>query len=123
MTSIVVTWIANSVAIYFVAYLLEGVSVTSWRDAFLAGAVLSLVNAIVKPVLVLLTLPITVITLGIFYFFVTAFCLWLASAFVPGFMLHGLLNTIVAAVLISLCSAVIASVLTKATADSSRSTR
>lgn len=123
MTGIVVTWIANSVAIYFVAYLLEGVSVASWRDAFLAGAVLSLINAIVKPIVVLLTLPITVLTLGVFYFFVTAFCLWLASVFVPGFMLKGLLNTIVAAVLISLCSAVIASVLNRATKDSQRPSR
>src|SRR5215213_4566343 len=106
MTSIVVTWVANSVAIYFVAYLLEGVSIASWRDAFLAGAVLSIINAIVKPIVVLLTLPITIVTLGIFYFFVTAFCLWLATVFVPGFMLQGLFHTIVAAVLISLCSAV-----------------
>ena len=123
MTSIVVTWVANSVAIYFVAYLLEGVSVASWRDAFLAGAVLSIINAIVKPIVVLLTLPITIVTLGVFYFFVTAFCLWLASVFVPGFMLQGLFHTIFAAVLISICSAVIASILNSATRESKPSDR
>jgi putative membrane protein len=120
MAGIIVTWVANSVAIYFVAYLLEGVSVASWRDAFLAGAVLSIINAIVKPIVVILTLPITIVTLGIFYFFVTAFCLWLASVFVPGFMLQGLLNTIAAAILISLCSAVIAKVLSGATRESNQ---
>ncbi len=123
MMGIVVTWVANSVAIYFVAYLLEGVSVASWRDAFLAGAALSLVNAIVKPVIALLTLPITVLTLGVFYFFVTAFCLWLASVFVPGFIVQGLFRTIVAAVLISLFSTLISMVLTNATSDGKPSGR
>jgi putative membrane protein len=66
---------------------------------------------------VILTLPITILTLGLFYFVVTAFCLWLASVFVPGFLLQGFFTTIVAAVLISLCSAVISKILTNATAE------
>lgn len=120
MTSILVTWIANSLAIYAVAYLLGGVDVASVRDAFLAGAVLSIVNAIVKPVIVILTLPLTVLTLGLFYFVVTAFCLWLASTFVPGFMLQGFFTTVVAAILISVFSAFIARVLGNATTESSQ---
>lgn len=120
MTIILVTWIANSLAIYFVAYLLGGVDVASLRDAFLAGAVLSLVNAIVKPVIVILTLPLTMLTLGLFYFVVTAFCLWLASRFVPGFILQGFFTTVVAAVLISLFSAFIARILGNATTKSSQ---
>ncbi len=55
MAAILVTWIANSVAIYCVAYLMRSVEVASFRDALIAGAVLSLINAIVKPVLVILT--------------------------------------------------------------------
>jgi putative membrane protein len=117
MAGILITWIANSVAIYFVAYLLEGVAVGSWRDAFIAGAVLSLINAIVKPVVFILTLPFTIVTLGLFYFVVTAFCLWLASVFVPGFILQGFLKTVVAAILISIVSAIVASVLGKGSAD------
>ena len=120
MTNILVTWIANSLAIYFVAYLLGGVDVASLKDAFLAGAVLSVVNAIVKPVIVILTLPLTVITLGLFYFVVTAFCLWVASTFVPGFILQGFFTTVVAAVLISIFSAFIAKVLGNATTESPR---
>jgi putative membrane protein len=120
MTNVLVTWIANSLAIYFVAYLLGGVDVASVRDAFLAGAVLSVVNAIVKPVIVILTLPLTVLTLGLFYFVVTAFCLWLASKFVPGFILQGFFTTVVAALLISIVSAFIAKVLGKATTESPR---
>jgi putative membrane protein len=120
MTSILVTWIANSLAIYFVAYLLGGVDVASLRDAFLAGAVLSVVNAFVKPVIVILTLPLTVLTLGLFYFVITGFCLWLASELVPGFILQGFFTTIVAALLISLFSAFIARILGNATTESAQ---
>lgn len=113
--SLLITWIANSLAIYAVAYFMSGIAVASLRDAFLAGAALSLINLIVKPIVFVLTLPFTVVTLGLFYFVITAFCLWLASKFVPGFMLSGILTTIVASVLISLLSAVINRALTKAT--------
>ena len=115
MMGLLITWIANSLAIYTVAYFMSGVNVASFRAAFIAGAVLSLINAIVRPVLVVLTLPLTLLTLGFFYFIVTAFCLWLTSYFVPGFMIHGKLVTIVAAILISLISTLINSALRKAT--------
>jgi putative membrane protein len=116
MMAIVITWVANSVAIYAVAYLLRGVDVASFRDALLAGAILSVINALVKPIVVLLTLPVTILTLGLFYFVVTAFCLWLTAQIAPGFMVSGLLTTIVASILISVFSAVVHSVLKKATA-------
>lgn len=112
--SLLITWVANSLAIYGVAYLMVGVQVASLRDAFIAGAILSVVNLIVKPIVFLLTLPFTIVTLGLFYFVVTAFCLWLASVLAPGFMLHGVLTTIVASMLISLFSALINRILTKA---------
>jgi putative membrane protein len=120
MFAILATWIANSLAIYFVAYLLDGVSVGSPRDAFIAGAVLSLINALVKPVVVLLTLPITVLTLGLFYFVVSAFCLWLTSFFVSGLVVSGFLSTLFAALLISLTSAFIHRILSNAAADRRR---
>lgn len=116
MAAIVLTWIANSAAIYLVGYLMRGVEVASFRDALIAGAILSLVNALVKPVVVLLTLPVTIVTLGLFYFVVTAFCLWLTAKFSPGFMVSGFFTTLVAAFLISVFSAVIHRMLKKATA-------
>jgi putative membrane protein len=115
--SLLITWIANSLAIYGVAYIMGGVHVASLVDAFLAGGVLSLVNLIVKPIVFILTLPFTIVTLGLFYFVVTAFCLWLASVFVPGFTLQGPLTTIVASILISLLSTLINRTLTKASAE------
>jgi putative membrane protein len=108
------TWIGNSLAIYAVAYLMRSVEVASLVDAFLAGGVLTLINAVVKPILVILTLPLTIITLGLFYFFVTAFCLWLASYLVPGFIVTGLLSTIIAAILVSIISALLTKALTRA---------
>ena len=92
MLALIVTWVANSLAIYIVAYLLERVEVASLGAAFLAGAVLTLINALVKPVIVILTLPLTLVTLGLFYFVVTAFCLWLASRLVPGFLVQGTIH-------------------------------
>lgn len=114
MVAFLITCVANSLAIYAVAYLMSGVDVGSFRDAIIAGVVLSIVNAIVKPIVVILTLPVTIVTLGLFYFVVTAFCLWLASYFVSGFIVRGFFTTIVASILVSLFSAVIGSVLKKA---------
>jgi putative membrane protein len=88
--------------------------VASLTVAFLAGAVLTLINALVKPILVILTLPLTILTLGLFYFVVTAFCLWLASQFVTGFIVHGFFTTVVAAILVSLISTIIGRALSRA---------
>jgi putative membrane protein len=111
---LVVAWIANSLAILAVSYFLGVVSVGSVRDAFIAGAVLSVINAIVRPILVVLTFPLTVVTLGLFYFAITGFCLWLTSYFFPGFAVHGWFMTIIASILISFASTIIAKVLRNA---------
>lgn len=111
MPSLVLTWVANSAAIWLVAYFLSGVSVASWTDAFVAGLVLTLVNAIVKPILVVLTLPITFLTLGLFYFIISAVCLALTSRLIDGFAVHGWFTTLVASICISIASAVIQRVL------------
>jgi putative membrane protein len=111
MAGLVLRWIGNAVAIYLVAALLPGVRVDSVQDAILAGAVLGVVNTIVRPVLVILTLPITILTLGLFYFVVSAFCLWLTSRLLDGFEVSGLFTTLIGAVLVGLVSTVITSTL------------
>lgn len=111
MTGLVLTWIGNSVAILLTGYLLRAVSVASWTEAFVAGLVLTLINAIVKPILVILTLPITIVTLGLFYFVVTALCLMITSKIVDGFAVQGFVGTIIASIFISIISAVIQGVL------------
>jgi putative membrane protein len=108
MRRILISWIANSLAILAVGWGLGFVTVTSAGYAFAAGALLSVVNAIVRPVLVVLTFPLTIATLGLFYFIITGFCLWLTARIIPGFAVHGVLRTILASILISLVSTVIA---------------
>lgn len=111
MPTLVLTWIANSAAIWLVAYLFRGVSIASWTDAFVAGLVLTLVNAIVRPILLILTLPITIITLGLFYFVISAACLALTARLIDGFSVTGWFNTLVAAIFISILSTIIQSLL------------
>lgn len=121
MTGLLLRWIGNSLAILFAAWLFDGVNVTSTQAAFIAGAVLGIVNTVVRPVLVLLTLPATILTLGLFYFVVSGFCLWLTSYFLDGFDVHGVFTTILAAILISLVSTIITSALQGGAKDERKS--
>lgn len=81
LTHVLVTAVALAVA----AYLLPGIHITSWMALFVAAFVLGVVNGIVRPVLVLVTLPITLLTLGLFYLVVNGLAFGLAAAIVPGF--------------------------------------
>lgn len=111
MPGFILTWIGNSAAIWLVAYFFDSVSISSWQTAFVAGLVLAIINAIVRPILVVLTLPITIVTLGLFYFVVTAICLIITSKLVDGFAVHGFFMAIITSIVISIFSAIIQSVL------------
>ncbi len=82
---ILVNWLITTVAVLIAAYLLPGVVVRNFFAGLLAALVLGLVNAILRPILVVLTLPITVLTLGLFIFVINALLVLLTSAIVPGF--------------------------------------
>ena len=69
-----------------------------------AGLVLGLVNAVVRPILILLTLPFTLLTLGLFLFVLNGLCLWLTSALVKGFDVHGFWSAVFGSVLVSVVS-------------------
>ena len=107
MMTVVITWIANSLAIYAVAYFMRGVEVASFRDALLAGALLSIVNALVKPVIVLLTLPLTIVTLGLFWWIINALMLWFASVLVHGFVVRGFFAAFFGAIVLALVNMVL----------------
>jgi putative membrane protein len=81
---------------------LPGFRVDGWVPALLASLVLALVNAIVKPILFVLTLPFTILTLGLFLFVLNALMLWLTALLVPGFRIAGLLTALVASVILAL---------------------
>lgn len=84
-----VSWALNAVALGIVTLAFENVTSKTFGDLLVAAAVFGLLNTIVKPILRLLTLPVAVITLGIAWFFVAMFMLWLTSALVSGFAIHG----------------------------------
>lgn len=79
----------NALAVMLVAYLIPGVTVDSFPIAFLAALVIGLINALIRPLIELLSLPITILTLGLFTLVINALMFWLASAIVPGFTVAG----------------------------------
>lgn len=96
---------ANAIAILLIAYLLPQLMSADGPLAALAAAfVLGLVNAVVRPVFVLLTLPVTVVTLGIFLLVINGLLLLLVAAIVPGFHVNGFLGAVAGSVLISIVS-------------------
>ena len=96
---------ANAVAILLIGYMLPQVMSADGVLAALAAAfVLGLVNAVVRPLFVLLTLPLTVVTLGLFLLVINGLLLWLVSALVPGFHVNGLLGAVAGSALVSAVS-------------------
>jgi len=104
MTRFLVHTIVLAIALWITANVVSGVTVTSWVALALAAVVLGAVNAIVRPILVILTLPITVLTLGLFYLVVNAMAFGLAAALVPGFRISSWTAAILGALLTSVVS-------------------
>lgn len=103
---LLVRWLINSGAIFLVAWLLDGIDVRSPVAALVAAAVLGIVNAVIRPVVLFLTLPIGCLSLGLFTFVVNALMLWLTAAVVDGFEVRGFLPALIGSLLISLVSTV-----------------
>ncbi len=110
MTMILV-WILNAVALLLVAYLLPGIAVASFGSALIAALVLGLLNMLVKPVLVLLTLPITIVTLGLFLLVLNALLFWFAGSVLKGFQVNGFWWAVIGALLYSLISGLLSRII------------
>jgi putative membrane protein len=96
--------VLNGLAIIIAAWLLPGIHIASSLSALLAGVILGFVNAIVRPVLFFLTLPLTLLTLGLFIFVLNAICFALTAWLVPGFSVDGFFSALVGALLVSVVS-------------------
>jgi putative membrane protein len=94
----------NALAILIAARMVPGLQLSGTGAALAAGALLGLVNVAVRPVILLLTLPFTLVTLGLFIFVVNAICLWLTSLLVPGFSIAGFWPALVGALVVSVVS-------------------
>jgi putative membrane protein len=104
MLRLLVVWLINTVALIAVAYLMPSITISSFGAALLAALVLGFLNAIIRPILVLLTLPVTVLTLGLFIFVINGLLFWAVSAFVSGFHVAGFWSGVLGAIVFSLVS-------------------
>jgi putative membrane protein len=102
MLTLLARWIVNAAALLLVAYLYPGEHVEGFTAALVAALVLGLVNAVVRPILVILTLPVTLLTLGLFLFVVNALCFWLVAEVVRGFTVAGFGAALLGSILYSL---------------------
>ena len=111
MLKLAVKWLLSASALLFVAYVYTGVEVTSFPSAMLAALVIGLFNTVVRPVLVVLTLPATVLTLGLFLFVINALMFWAAAAVLDGFVVRDFLAALVGSLIYTAIGVVIESAL------------
>jgi len=110
--AILLVWILNAVALLIVASILPGIDVLSFGSALIAALVLGLLNALVKPVLILLTLPITIVTLGLFLLVLNALLFWFAGSILKGFVVDGFGWALLGALIYSLVAGLLSGLLT-----------
>lgn len=108
---LIVKWLLSAAALLAVAYLYSGVQVTSFTAALMAALVIGLLNMILRPVLVLLTLPVTVLTLGLFLFVINALLFWVAAGLLDGFYVRSFGAALLGSLIYSAFGIVIDSVL------------
>jgi putative membrane protein len=101
---LLLVWLINTVSLMAVAYLMPSVAISSFGAALIASAVLGLVNTIIRPVLVLLTLPVTVLTLGLFIFVINGLLFWMVASWLEGFEVAGFWSGVLGAIVYSLIS-------------------
>lgn len=104
---LIVRWLLLAAALLLVAHLYAGVTVASFASALVAAFVLGLFNTLVRPLLVLLTLPVTILTLGLFLFVINALMFWAAASVLDGFGVTGFVAALVGSLLYSVCGLVI----------------
>ena len=112
MLTLLLIWLLNAVALLAVAYLLPGIAVASFGSALIAALVLGLLNTIIKPILVFLTLPITILTLGLFLLVINALVFWFAGSILSGFKVNGFWWAMIGALLYTVISGLLSTVLT-----------
>ena len=108
---LILLWILNAVALLAVAYLLPSIQVASFGSAMIAAVLLGLVNTVVRPVLILLTLPATLLTLGLFLFVINSLMFWLAGSMIDGFAVESFWSAFFGSLLYSLISWALSSLL------------
>jgi putative membrane protein len=111
MLKLIAKWLLSAAALLLVAYVYDGVEVKTFGAAMIAALVIGLFNSVVRPILVVLTLPVTVVTLGLFLFVINALMFWAAASVLDGFHVQGFVAALVGSLLYTLLGVVIESAL------------
>lgn len=101
------TLIINSIAVFFGAYLLQGIEIKNYLTAIGVAIVLAIVNVLIKPFIVVLTIPLTIITLGLFILVINAWMLMLVGKIVEGFKVHSFISALIMGIFLSVINAIL----------------
>ena len=101
---LLLTWLINALALLAIKYILPSITVDSFVTALIVAVVLGLINTLIRPIFVLLTLPVTILTLGLFLFVINGLLFWAVGSFVPGFHVAGFWAGVFGAIIYSLIS-------------------
>ena len=104
MGKLLLVWLVNALALLALPYVVPSVQVNGFLTALVAALVLGLVNSLIRPVLVLLTLPATIVTLGLFIFVINGLLFWMVASFVDGFHVAGFWSAVLGAIVYALIS-------------------
>ena len=104
MLNIILRWLLYALLIIFVSWIVPGIEVDNFLSAMLVCVILALVNAFIKPIIQIITFPITVLTMGLFTLVINALMLMLAGYFTPGFAVEGFISAFLGALLLSIFS-------------------
>ncbi len=108
---LLITWLINAGALFALPYIMKSVRIDSFTSALFAALILGLVNTLIRPLLILLTLPVTVLTLGLFILVINGLLFWAVSNFVKGFHVAGFWPAVGAALLYSVISWLLSSLI------------
>ena len=104
--SIIIRWIINALALMLVAYILPNIELEGFYIALVTALILGLINAVIRPFLLLITLPINILTLGLFTFVLNALLFWFVASFIDGFEVAGFWAAFFGALIFSIISAI-----------------
>lgn len=99
-----IKWLIAALALLLTAYLVPGITVSSFYIALIVAVLLGIVNIVLRPILVVLTLPINILTLGLFIFIINGLLFWFLASFVQGFEVDGFWTAVIGAIIVSLIS-------------------
>jgi putative membrane protein len=108
---IILIWAINAAALFALPFLMSSIKVDSVGTAIIAALILGLVNTLIRPILVLLTLPVTLLTLGLFIFVINGLMFWAVSQLVGGFHVAGFWSAVGGAILYSIISWILSALL------------